>query len=256
MRQATDTGTATASPLSRAAVAGFWTGLFACVLLIIDGPFYRLHIWGLALGLRVVIPSVLVIGIIAVLLSLFGFRRPGSAGVAIAGLALGLLGTFLPAVNMYVEAHSPIHDVTTDTADPPQFVAVLPLRAADKAANSTEYDAQTGQLQKETYPDIGPLHLDVTPAQTLDRGLAAARALGWEIVAADPAQGRIEATVTAFWFGFKDDIVVRITAEGSGSRVDVRSLSRTARSDVGANARHVRDYLARIRGSRLSRDRP
>ena len=253
--QASDTGTPTALPLSRAAVAGFWVGLFACVLLMIDGPFYRMHIWGLFIGLRIVFPSVLVLGIIAVLLSLPGFGRPGSRGVAIAALTLGWIAALLPTLNMYIGAHSPIHDVSTDTADPPEFVALLPLRAADNATNPTGYDSKTAQLQKETYPDIASLHLGQQPDQVFARALAAVRAMGWEIVAAEPAQGRIEATATSFWFGFKDDIVVRITAEDNGSRLDVRSLSRTGKSDVGANARHVRDFLARIRGPRFTRDR-
>ena len=71
--------------------------------------------------------------------------------------------------------------------------------------------------------------------------------MGWEIVASDPAQGRIEATATTFWFGFKDDIVVRLAAEGTGSRVDVRSLSRIGSSDVGANAQRIRAYLEKVK---------
>jgi uncharacterized protein (DUF1499 family) len=173
--------------------------------------------------------------------------RPGSKGVALAGLVLGVIAAGMPINSINTARHSPIHDVSTATANPPQFVAVLPLRAAAKAANTTDYDAKTAQLQKETYPDIGPLHLDAPPAQAFDRSLAAARGMGWEIVASDPAQGRIEATATTFWFGFKDDIVVRIAAEGAGSRLDVRSLSRIGKSDVGANARRIRDYLAKVK---------
>jgi uncharacterized protein (DUF1499 family) len=245
--QVSDTGIPGALPLSPAAAAGFWIGLFACVLLMVDGPFYRMHIWGLSTALRIVIPAVLVLGIIAVLLSLVGFCRPGSRGIAIAGLALGFIAAGMPAMNIAIAQRSPIHDVTTDTGNPLQFVAVLPLRAEAKAANSTDYDAKTAQLQKEAYPDIGPLHLDLPPAQAFDRALAAARGMGWEIVSTDPAQGRIEATATTFWFGFKDDVVVRIAAAGNGSRVDVRSLSRIGKSDVGANARRVRDYLAKVK---------
>jgi uncharacterized protein (DUF1499 family) len=137
--------------------------------------------------------------------------------------------------------------VSTDAGNPPPFVAVLPLRAAAKAANSTDYDSKTAELQKATYPGIGPLHLEVPRAQSCDRALADARAEGWEIVATDPAQGRIEAAATTFWFGFKDDIVVRIAAEGNGSRVDVRSLSRIDQSDLVANARRIRDYLAKVK---------
>ena len=222
------------------AVAGFWIGLLACLLFLIDGLLYRWRILNLSTALQIVIPTVLVLGVIALVLSLVGLARSGSKGMAVAGVVLGLIAAGLPAKGIYTAMHSPIHDVSTDTANPPQFVAVMPLRAAAKAANSTDYDAKTAQLQKETYPDIGPLHLDLPPSQALDRTLAAARSMGWEIVASDPAQGRIEATATTFWFGFKDDIVVRLAAEGTGSRVDVRSLSRIGKSDVGANARRVR----------------
>lgn len=239
-------GVPQAIPVSPLALAGFWIGFVACVLLMLDGPAYRMHLLALGLALRI-IPGILLLGVIAVLLSLIGLTRAGSKGVALAGLVLGVIAAGLPLNSINTARHSPIHDVSTDTANPPQFVAVLPLRAAAKAANSTDYDAKTAQLQKETYPDIGPLHLDAPPAQAFDRALAAARSMNWEIVSSDPAQGRIEATATTFWFGFKDDVVLRIAAEGAGSRLDVRSLSRIGKSDVGANARRIRDYLAKVK---------
>jgi uncharacterized protein (DUF1499 family) len=70
--------------------------------------------------------------------------------------------------------------------------------------------------------------------------------MGWEIIAADSARGRIEAVATTRWFGFIDDVVVRISEDGSRSRIDVRSVSRVGRSDVGANARRIRAYLDRL----------
>jgi uncharacterized protein (DUF1499 family) len=232
---------------SSVAVAGLWIGLLGCVLLMIDGPLYRAHVLGLYAALRIVIPAALLLGVIAVFLSLVGLVRPGGKGLALAGLVLGLIAAGMPVKSIYTAKNSPIHDVSTDIGNPPQFVAVLPLRAAAKAANSTDYDAKTAELQKQNYPDIGPMHLELPPAQAFDRALAAARGEGWEIVASDPAQGRLEATATTFWFGFKDDIVVRIAAEGNGSRVDVRSLSRIGKSDVGANARRIRAYLAKVK---------
>lgn len=240
-------GVPQAIPVSRIAVVGFWIGLLACLLLMLDGPAYRMHILPLGIALRIVMPAILLLGLIAVLLSLIGLLRRGSKGVALAGLVLGVIAAGVPINSINIARHSPIHDVSTDTVNPPQYVAVLPLRAAAKAANSTDYDAKTAQLQKETYPDIGPLHLDAPPAQAFDRALAAARGMHWEIDASDPAQGRIEATATTFWFGFKDDVVIRIAAEGTGSRLDVRSLSRIGQSDVGANARRIRDYLAKVK---------
>lgn len=140
----------------------------------------------------------------------------------------------------------PIHDITTDTEQPPQFAAVVPLRGAN--ANPIEYGGtEVARQQREAYPDIAPLSLALPPAQAFARGLAAAKGMGWEIVAQDPAAGRIEATATTFWFGFKDDVVVRVTAADNGSRIDVRSLSRVGQSDLGANARRIRRYLAALK---------
>ena len=85
--------------------------------------------------------------------------------------------------------------------------------------------------------------MDATPADAFKRALQAARDMGWEIVAADAAAGRIEATDTTFWFGFKDDVVIRVEADGAGSRVDLRSVSRVGVGDVGANAARIRAYL-------------
>ena len=85
------------------------------------------------------------------------------------------------------------------------------------------------------------------PDRAFARAEAAARSLGWDIAAAVPAEGRIEATATTRWFGFKDDVVIRIAAAPGGSRVDVRSVSRVGKSDLGANARRIRAFLAALR---------
>jgi uncharacterized protein (DUF1499 family) len=70
--------------------------------------------------------------------------------------------------------------------------------------------------------------------------------MGWTMVAANAGEGRIEATDTTFWYGFKDDIVIRVTPAGAGSRLDVRSVSRVGRSDIGTNAKRIRKYLANL----------
>ena len=136
-----------------------------------------------------------------------------------------------------------IHDITTDTDNPPKFVAVLPLR---KGLNSLEVSPEVIALQKKGYPDITPATLDAAPAAAFERAEKAARAMGWEIVASVPAEGRIEATDTSLLFGFKDDIVIRVAAQGPGSRVDARSVSRVGRSDFGVNAKRIRKYFAAL----------
>jgi uncharacterized protein (DUF1499 family) len=127
-----------------------------------------------------------------------------------------------------------INDVTTDTEKPPQFSRAKP------------YESHLGELQRIGYPDLRPLELALPPAQAFARARAAAQALGWEIAAADESAGRIEAVATTRWFGFKDDIVVRVAPAGSGSRIDVRSKSRVGRSDLGANAKRIQDFLTAV----------
>jgi uncharacterized protein (DUF1499 family) len=174
--------------------------------------------------------------------------RPGGAGAALLAGALLVSAAvlFVPLRTMRLARGLPwIHDITTDTADPPAFVAILPLRAG--APNSAAYGgAEVAAAQAAAYPEVKPLHLDAAPAAAFERALAAARDMGWTIVAADAAAGRIEATATTSWWGFKDDVVVRVRPEGGGSRVDVRSVSRVGKSDLGVNARRIREYLARL----------
>jgi len=174
-------------------------------------------------------------------------------GLAAAGsLAAGLVW-YIP--NSYQapagQSWPPIHDITTDTDNPPAFVAVLPLRV--DAPNPTVYGTSRDmtpelltRLQQEAYPDIQPRLLEATPEAVFDRALAAVDSLGWELVAADRQAGRIEATDTTFWFRFKDDIVIRIRAEGSGSRVDARSVSRVGRGDAGTNAKRLRRFFEEL----------
>jgi uncharacterized protein (DUF1499 family) len=136
----------------------------------------------------------------------------------------------------------PIHDITTDTEDPPPFVALLALRRT--TFNGAEYGGEKiARLQKAAYPDIQPHDLAEPPARAFERSLAAARAMGWRIVAAVPEEGRIEATATTPLLRFKDDVVIRVTSRGAGSRIDVRSKSRLGRSDLGANAKRIRAYF-------------
>ena len=140
----------------------------------------------------------------------------------------------------------PIHDVTTDTEDPPAFVAAVALNTPGR----TDYEGPTlAERQRTAYPDLGPAMLPVPPADAFRQALAVVRRMDWELVATDPDTFRIEATDRSVWFGFEDDVVVRIAAAGaSGSRVDVRSLSRVGVGDLGVNARRVREFLDALAG--------
>lgn len=139
----------------------------------------------------------------------------------------------------------PLHDITTDTDNPPAFAAVLPLR--NPTSNPADYGGpDLAARQHALYPDIRPLVLKTPVEQAFAQALSAAHKMGWAIVAVDAGTGRIEATATTRWLRFKDDIVIRVTSQGAGSRVDVRSMSRIGKSDFGTNARRIRAYLREL----------
>jgi hypothetical protein len=194
-------------------------------------------------------------GIAAALLGICGgilaFRNRQVAGTALAALAVacGLVLVAVPVSWRITARHLPlIHDITTDPLHPPEFVAILPLRK--DAPNSAVYGgAEVAEQQKRAYADLRTEVLELPPGQAFDRALAAARGDGWQIVAAEPAQGRIEATDTTFWFGFTDDIVIRLASAGERTLLDIRSVSRVGKSDVGTNARRIRGYLKRLRSN-------
>src|SRR4029077_12108690 len=187
--------------------------------------------------------------LVAVVAIIIGLRR--GTGIALPVLALVIVAAAfaLPAVKLRQAMRVPaIHDITTDTDHPPSFVSAVPLRAG--AANPVEYGGpEIAAKQLKGYPELQPLSLASPPGQVFDKALATARAMGWEIIASDPSSGRIEATDTTFFFGFKDDVVIRVAAAPNGSRVDVRSLSRVGVSDVGTNAARISKYLAALRNA-------
>jgi uncharacterized protein (DUF1499 family) len=100
--------------------------------------------------------------------------------------------------------------------------------------------------QHRAYPYVQPLLLPMPPARAFDGALATARGMGWTIVSSDAAAGVIAAVATTRLLRFKDDITVRVRAEGDGSRIDVRSKSRIGRGDLGTNARRIRRYLTAV----------
>jgi uncharacterized protein (DUF1499 family) len=177
-----------------------------------------------------------------------GRRRPLVAAALLTAVALATVA--VPwQWRRTAQRVPPIHDVTTDTEQPPAFVALHDRRPG--ATNPVEYGGpEIAAQQRAGYPDLAPVTLAVPPREALARAERTARALGWTIAAVDTAAGRLEATDRTRWFGFYDDVVVRVTPADPGSRVDVRSLSRVGGSDVGANAARIRRFTERLRAER------
>ena len=190
-----------------------------------------------------------------VALTAFRLVRGATSGsplsmTSLGGLAIGLVILLVPLVTVagnrrQARGLPSIHDITTDTADPPLYIDAVRRRVPGENAVDYAGDALARQ-QQAAYPDLRPLVVDEPVEAVFARALAAVQGLGWEIVGQDAAAGRIEATDTTFWFGFKDDVVVRIRPDGARTRVDVRSASRVGLGDVGTNARRIRTLLATL----------
>jgi len=166
--------------------------------------------------------------------------------IAAAGILVGLLTFGIPMSWAYRAGKMPmIHDITTDMTNPPQFKAIMQFR--NSAENPSTYGGQkTAAQQASAYPDIRPLMLPMTRQTAFDRAFLTAKNMGWRIVDSSRREGRIEAIATTFWFGFKDDIIVRVTPVVDGSKVDVRSTSRVGLSDIGTNAKRIRTFLKKM----------
>ncbi|MEM9305058.1 MAG: DUF1499 domain-containing protein [Pseudomonadota bacterium] len=221
-------------------------GVISCLLVALAGPAYQAGLVSLELallrGFRIATLCGLAaaaVGLVAAIGHLLA-KRPGWGGGLLA-VILGLAGAAVPlGMRMQVQEVPMIHDITTDVADPPAFEAVLAARAG--APNPPDYDPAVAPLQQEAYPDLKPIRVVQSPAAVMDAAAIIVTDLGWESVAIDTGAGRIEATDTTRWFGFKDDVVIRVRSVGGATVVDVRSKSRVGRSDLGKNADRIRAF--------------
>ena len=233
------------------AKTGRWTSriargtIAAAVLVLLAGPSIKFGILSWQVGLGMFVIAAVLAGI-GGLISLVALLRKRGGMLAVIAAAAGLAAIVIPvAIIAEGRSNPPIHDITTDPANPPAFVAITPDLRGPKS-NTVTYDPALAPIQAKAYPALAPLMLPDAPAAAFEKALAAAKAMDWTIVASDAAQGRIEATATVPWWGFKDDVVVRLTPEDTGTRVDVRSTSRVGIGDLGVNAKRISDFLDKL----------
>ena len=202
--------------------------------------------------MQTMMPALVLAVLALIALILVVWRKAGGRFRLKAVVALLLSGA-LPLV-MYTQVMlpagkvPPIHDVTTDVDDPPQFTTL------DQPEISTGIDFSTGEpvtvetwraFHTQAYADIQPILIDKDPAQVLGDIQALMEDRGWDVAHSDPATGHIEGTAYAGYLRFRDDVVVEVTPVADGSsRVDMRSVSRVGQSDLGYNAARIREFLA------------
>ncbi|NMG01664.1 DUF1499 domain-containing protein [Azoarcus taiwanensis] len=228
-----------------------FAGSLLTVVLIAGAAFgTRGELWNFATGFQLLALG-LCIGLFVLMVvvgTLISAKHRAQRPTSMIAFVIVIAALALPIQGLIQASKVPtIHDISTDLADPPQFVAAAQLRTATE--NPVSHAGEpVAALQRESYPDIVPSYLPVGPEAAFERALAAARAMDWEITANDLQAGHIEAVDTSFWFGFKDDVVIRIRADGPVSRIDVRSKSRVGSNDLGVNAQRIRDYKAKLKG--------
>ena len=228
------------------ALADGIAGLFA-------GIGYRLDLWDYRDGIGA-LPYVFWLAagtsVVAAIAAILGIVAHRTGAIVVGGLALVIAGitAYVPwSLRQIIRSVPPIHDITTDTENPPQFVRITGTRK--KTDHPLSYDGpEVAAQQKQGYPDLGPIVLKAPPDKVFEASKQILAGMGLEVIDAEPIQGRIEATDRSLLFGFEDDAVVRIVPGADGTtRVDMRSKSRVGRSDLGINAGRVREFGAALR---------
>jgi Protein of unknown function (DUF1499) len=242
-----------------------WLGLGSPVVALVGALGSAWGLWDFGKGF-LGLAAAFILAILAVAIGLGVGARNKKKGIATPklhrwlGMAAGL-GMILWLANFAILGFSvpAIHDVSTDLADPPQF-QMLAVRAdnwdaipgADDAAMKGMTPQQRWEvIHREAYGDIRSVRINEPVIDVVAKAERLAKSRGWDVALADPAQGRVEATATSTFFRFMDDVVIRVrpTEDGTGSLVDMRSVSRKGVSDLGMNAKRVREFLADLSGT-------
>lgn len=222
--------------------------LSAFLLVALPGPLYKYGVVDLGTaftGFKFGVFAGIATLILLVLQIIFK-RKTVTLGSTIMALLLSTIAIAIP-LSMLNKGKSvpPIHDISTDLVNPPEFVAIAPLRA--DAPNPVEYaGVEVATQQRAAYPELQTLNYPQSKSELVEATKKVINNLGWQLVNIDADQGIVEATDRTMWFGFKDDVIVRITDNGSKRLVDIRSKSRVGGSDLGKNAERIHKFIEEL----------
>ena len=232
-------------------------GSFVTILVFVSGPFgYKFLGVGLQSSLIAVLIAVLGGFILAISSGFFLYKSiRGSTKLDRNLCFLSLLVSLLPLIIMAPQILAavsvpPIHDITTDTENPPSFVEAKLFRTGTQ--NGSEYGDTAWPAERlaaatlTAYPELKPINSSLKMSEALEKSREILRSMGLEIINVDIEDGLLEAVDTSFWFGFKDDLIVRVQETSSGVRIDIRSKSRVGQSDLGVNAKRVLAFIERF----------
>lgn len=232
----------------RLIVYGTILAILGALSVLLSGYGYQWGWWSFGFGFSI-IPWGTGAAVLGGIISGIGFFRipdrtknqtiVGAIGIGLALIALANIGYWYMEVQ---KGYPPIHDITTDIQDPPQFKAIVPLRV--DAPNPSEYirDNGTPESQRSFYGEIKPIIVNMSYDEAFERALETVNELSWTLVDEEKEEGRIEAYEKLAWYGFIDDVVIRVDTTEAGAEIDIRSKSRIGRGDLGVNAKRIRAY--------------
>ncbi len=231
------------------ATAGYFLSLGSVGLFVLSAIMLRAAVTDYKLPVLIILIASL-LALVALLLSLGAlvFGQISQLNVPRSLIAVVLsAAVFVPVflAGRALEGMPMINDIMTDINNPPQFEVVPTQRKAFD--NSLELSEKRLALHEKHYGDLAPLILEGTPDGHFDKVLALIKARGWKIVAENRSEGIVEATDTTVLFGFKDDVVIRLTAENRATRIDMRSASRQGQSDYRVNANRIEAFMADLK---------
>lgn len=240
---------------TRLATTAVWSqrlALFAVGVILLGILFGRSGVLPPVRGLIVAASGVVLAGIALVLAvaAYIDIWRNGAVGMFKANIgfvvALALLGAPLWQV---ARAYSlpAINDISTDLADPPAFSRARTALVARHNHVPGESSLDTREKQRRAYADITAVTLEMGPEEAYDLVLETLKELKWQVVdqsapSARSGLGRVDAIDRTTLFKFSDDITIRIRPLANETRIDIRSVSRVGRHDLGANAARIRRF--------------
>src|SRR6478752_6794532 len=170
-----------------------------------------------AMNLMAVSIGGLFLAIIVAVIGLVRIWFGGQIGAAQAftGIAIALVGLAVPLffLSQYFLL-PPLNDIQT-TRQSMEFKQLAAMRPAD-ANRIVEPDLAAAEEREKAYPDIRPMELERSVTETFD---------------------------------IVHEAVIRVTGDDAHAFIDVRSVSRYGKHDLGANAGHIRELFAEVKSA-------
>lgn len=209
---------------------------------------YRLQLWSMGVSFQIikytgyVSIAVFLIAILVALFALFKKQKDVAKTCVVVALLLAIPVTGLSMQAAKGKSLPFLHQVSTDTVNLPAFDAIIALRG--EKSNPLDYDREKlAPLQQAAYPELQPILSDLSVEQAFTKAVDTAMNLGWEVVAKNQDKGMIEAVDTTLLWAFKDDVAIRVQLTDTGSKIDLRSISRVGGTDLGANADRIKKFI-------------